>query len=922
MEKYIRKHIRKILTENVSNDLPDIDQVKYTLRFPKEDTLVKVDIDKLLKRHMQDNPEYAFDSREGADYPGRVDRAKEYWMTFAKDPRPIHPRTGERADWGDMKFEVPYVSINTLFGKPKLSFTDGRHRVIAMKELGYDKMYIEVPKSQEKLFMDLQEGLIKESDDDIMTQDEFQDYYDDDICNTWYKMNTDWLVMNSADNEKYDERSSLIQDFESGGQGLGNYEACWNDEDEELGYDVALYKTAKEKGITIVPDIPGMEYAGNGDFISIKEGENNSEEEKQPYLYHGTTLSNFKQMPDDKEFMLQVTPLYDDAVMYALMGGESRFLSAARETNGEDEYFDELWDNRDENEKEILKYLFPKGDKPVVLRIKNNFDANEHLGYELDIETNKSEIEPLLIDFDEYDKVNPVWATFENYFFQESVSLQETRVPRKDRIELYRDENIVIVIPLSHRALMKYATYCQLCINNPDDEEWEEYHQGKSLLVVQRYTTPPKETAKKIFLYRKIEQGDYHLDDLLDFGFEPVESIEQITNELNVLYKDINNFDTNVVLYTFSGNRASMWDAEDNEMSQYGYGLEDLPNVTPEIAELAIKGLKEYMQLKVVTESCVRKLVRESLIDEDYQGVQEMKQLAKNVLAYAAEQNIDNVHDWYYKNIQRKEIGEIYFPSIRLYNVYKRYTQKDFTKLKPFLEKSQNVFIFLSDKRHVPEVEKVSGHYLYYDDPSYSLHRDRTVTVFYGTDFLERLQDHIFESKSYNVHDLRHDFFYQFLSPLMHELQHTYDDFRSDTKAYKTKEFKDYIKRWENSEKHQAAASESEDKEEFMERIKAYLNLPHEIWARFTQIMMNDMEFTTADLEIENEGTPKERGYFKYEMIPLRRVMMRFAAIFPGYHILNDDMKKRMQKRVAQFWHIEQDKVKEHNANPQYYYHQ
>ena len=38
---------------------------------------------------------------------------------------------------------------------------------------------------------------------------------------------------------------------------------------------------------------------------------------------------------------------------------------------------------------------------------------------------------------------------------QESIRriLKEVRVPRSERVELYKDENIIVVVPLTHRAL-------------------------------------------------------------------------------------------------------------------------------------------------------------------------------------------------------------------------------------------------------------------------------------------------------------------------------------------------------------------------------------------------------------------------------------------------------------------------------------
>jgi hypothetical protein len=50
-----------------------------------------------------------------------------------------------------MKFEAPYVS----FDEDRLIISDGRHRIVAMKELGYNDIVIEVPSIQLKKFLEL-----------------------------------------------------------------------------------------------------------------------------------------------------------------------------------------------------------------------------------------------------------------------------------------------------------------------------------------------------------------------------------------------------------------------------------------------------------------------------------------------------------------------------------------------------------------------------------------------------------------------------------------------------------------------------------------------------------------------------------------------------------------------------------------------
>ena len=128
-----------------------IDGIVYTKRYPT-DILIKVDIQKILDRHKIDSPTFYIDvenlnplSRE------RIRKAKEFWMNYSTDQRYIDYRTGERKK-ELVTFEPSICGIYN----GKLSFQDGRHRIIAMKELGYDEAVIEIPKNQKDLFKNLQ----------------------------------------------------------------------------------------------------------------------------------------------------------------------------------------------------------------------------------------------------------------------------------------------------------------------------------------------------------------------------------------------------------------------------------------------------------------------------------------------------------------------------------------------------------------------------------------------------------------------------------------------------------------------------------------------------------------------------------------------------------------------------------------------
>jgi len=174
--------------------------------------------------------------------------------------------------------------------------------------------------------------------------------------------------------------------------------------------------------------------------------------------------------------------------------------------------------------------------------------------------------------------------------------LIEIRVPRDERIELYKDDNLIIVVPLTHRALKKYANRCQWCINN-DIDEWENYHQGLSCVIIQRNPQKIKvgitgnATATEIFQLRMLDTESSTLEDvnqMLQYNFETEEIAE---NYYDKLISDFSNFATNIVYY--GGQSDSMcFDMEDNLIQNFGYNISDVPNMSPEI----IKIMDNYLE--------------------------------------------------------------------------------------------------------------------------------------------------------------------------------------------------------------------------------------------------------------------------------------------------------------------------------------
>jgi hypothetical protein len=172
--------------------------------------------------------------------------------------------------------------------------------------------------------------------------------------------------------------------------------------------------------------------------------------------------------------------------------------------------------------------------------------------------------------------------------------LNEVRVPRSERVELYKDDNIIVVVPLTHRALQKYAHRCQWCIND-DKGEWEDYHKGKHAVIIQRNPKKPKigitgnPTASEIFLLAKWDNNQSSFEDvcqMLDYEFR---NDRTMSDYYVTISNDINNFATNIVYYS---PETGIYDQEDNFLWNFNIEINDIPNVKPKVIEI----MDDYLQ--------------------------------------------------------------------------------------------------------------------------------------------------------------------------------------------------------------------------------------------------------------------------------------------------------------------------------------
>lgn len=293
----------------------------------------------------------------------------------------------------------------------------------------------------------------------------------------------------------------------------------------------------------------------------------------------------------------------------------------------------------------------------------------------------------------------------------------------------------------------------------------------------------------------------------------------------------------------------------------------------------------------------IRKLLEESLdeqvLEEDFDSVKEIKELANETLIHLAKLNIDYI----LRQVEEGKVHHLY--QTTLLNVYQD-NPKKFPTLSNFLTNSR-IYVNISRKTQ----DEVLGHYTHIKEPEYDREALRNITLFPKVNFYDKLTQDALKDKEHDYKDTYFTFWYAFHSTLEHEIQHAYDDFRSNSKLFQSKPTKQYL------DKHTLPNGKEvnyTNAEERTKKYREYLNLQHEVWARFTQAV-NETRFIKGDFAISPEGI----DYLKYEMKPLDVVIKDFKIEFDGWRILPDAMKKRLLARVSAYWHKEMENLDKTN---------
>ena len=147
--------------------------------------------------------------------------------------------------------------------------------------------------------------------------------------------------------------------------------------------------------------------------------------------------------------------------------------------------------------------------------------------------------------------------------------LQEVRVPKSERVNIYRDDRYVVVRPLTHRASCKYGAYTQWCISVPsEDDLWDE--------------VDPNDTIVIMVIDRKYEMKDQdkisRLSDLHDKEENEGLSEEEKDKYLNLMIDDdAHNMEKVVVVLRPSGAIDKIFDLNNLEITDNYSTIFSLP---------------------------------------------------------------------------------------------------------------------------------------------------------------------------------------------------------------------------------------------------------------------------------------------------------------------------------------------------------
>lgn len=252
------------------------------------------------------------------------------------------------------------------------------------------------------------------------------------------------------------------------------------------------------------------------------------------------------------------------------------------------------------------------------------------------------------------------------------------------------------------------------------------------------------------------------------------------------------------------------------------------------------------------------------IIVESYYDVIELDKLSRQILDFFAKLNANNFYSLYKNPDLFNNIKNNKFIENEERFLYEMVNVNDFDNLKDFITDS-DLKIVLTNK----DWGNKDGQYF----PKEEMIKILTISDNFYDTLLDYKSDILNIRNRNDIYKITKNIFYDsFKSLLVHELQHAYDDYRTSGNFYKTKETFDFL-------------SGDRDVSKFKELVK-YLNIPHEIWARFSETVS---DFNDEDWKEDFNSIVKgfKKNFYNYNYVPEKYKKKLLKALYKLY-----DLKK------------------------------
>lgn len=150
--------------------------------------------------------------------------------------------------------------------------------------------------------------------------------------------------------------------------------------------------------------------------------------------------------------------------------------------------------------------------------------------------------------------------------------VNEGSVKKSDRVDIYRDNNFIVVRPLTETASCKYGAFSKWCISAPGSGAWESSPDAIVIMILQKnYKISPK---KQALIDKFLEFKD--AEDTGDLTPELEMEMEQLLDSHN--YHDFEDLSKIALIFTNSSDSAEIWDFNNIPISDnYMNGWQSLP---------------------------------------------------------------------------------------------------------------------------------------------------------------------------------------------------------------------------------------------------------------------------------------------------------------------------------------------------------